>query len=112
MLCGGISAAVWACICEEDEDGGTEKEEDLGGEGGQEDIEIFESPNSCSDIEADSITETKDGRGDTDFPPVSIPVSASSSINTGDVSPDELGVEPKSFQGSNGSPAPTFPLRT
>ena len=118
MMCGGISAPICTCTCEDEvegEDWGTEKEEELGGEGGQEDIENFESNNSCSDVEADSITETKDGRG---LPPVSSPVSGattvsvSSSVNTGDVSPDELGPEPKSFQGSSGSPAPTFPLRT
>jgi hypothetical protein len=94
-----------------DKDGGTEKEEDLGGgKGGREDVENFESSNSCSDVEADSITEIKEGRGGAGFPSVSTTVSSSSS--TGDVSPDELGLEPKSFQGSSGSLAPTFPLRT
>lgn len=38
--------------------------------------------------------------------------TVSSSSSTEEVSPDEEGLEPKSFQGSNGSPAPTFPLRT
>jgi hypothetical protein len=42
-------------VCENEKDGGTEKEEDLGGgERGREDIEVFESPNSCSDVEAES----------------------------------------------------------
>ena len=95
----------------EDKDGGTEKEEDLGGgKGGREDVENFKSPNSRSDVGADSITEIKDGGGGAGSPPVSTTVSSSSS--TGEVSPDELGLEPKLFQGSNGSPAPTFPLRT
>ena len=81
------------------------KEEDLGRGGGQEGIKAFVFPNSYSDLEADSITETKDGRG------VST-TAVSSSSSTEDVSPDEFGPEPKSFQGSSGSPAPTFPLRT
>ena len=94
-----------------DKDGGTEKEEDLGGgKGGRGDVEIFESPSSCSDVEADSITEIKDGRGGAGSSVSTTTVSSSSS--TGEVSPDELGLEPKLFQGSNGSPAPTFPLRT
>ena len=86
------------------EEGGIEKEEDLGGKGR---LENFESPNSRSDdVEADSITEIKEGRGGG-----AGTTTVSSSSSTEDVSPDE-GLEPKLFQGSYGSPAPTFPLRT
>jgi hypothetical protein len=91
-------------VCEDEvgnKDGGVEKEEDLGGKGR---VEIFESPNSRSDVEADSITEIKEGRGGAG-------TTTSSSSSTEDVSPDE-GLESKLFQGSYGSPAPTFPLRT
>ena len=121
---GGRCTFVCVCVCEDDEvDGGVAEEEYRRVPEGGEDIKTLESWfKPCQDVEADSVnpgtdsdleTEANVGNGGTGgtapSPPLSSPGPASSPIvKIGDVSPDES----KLFQGSNGRPAPTFPLRT